>query len=417
MQVYKFGGASIKNVAAFRRTINIISEAKWPLVIVVSAMGKTTNKLEEILSRIPQNDKAYIVLINELEDEHLSLMAELIDPNHPVFQEVKDLFRKMKEECFNLRESDFDFAYDQIVSYGELLSSKILSACLHSAGVSNRWIDIRQVFITDNNFRDAGVLYDISATNCQQAFSIDPFGIYVTQGFIAANQAGETTTLGREGSDYSAALLASFLDARALTLWKDVKGIYNVDPAKSEEALLVSELSYLEMMELAFYGAKVIHPKALKPLELKNIPILVKSFVEANAPGTRVSAAGKSSKTIPYIIFKEEQVLISVSIHGLSFIAEEHISRLFALLSDFRLSVNLMQHAAISFSVCVDRPRGQEVEQLISILSQEYKVLYNDNVQLITIQNYVQTNSSEWLKGRQILLEQRSRQTLQVVVA
>lgn len=418
MQIFKFGGASIKNVEAIKQLKKIVSHVDDKLVIVVSAMGKTTNKLEKILKLLVHKRDSYKQLIKELRDDHMVVVSGLFEKvqNKTIFLEIEEEFEILGEQCLKIEGMDFDFAYDQIISMGEIISTKIVSAFLQSEGILNQWIDIREVLVTDSNYRDAHIQKDISEKNCEKVFNFKTTNIYVTQGFIAATEMGETTTLGREGSDYTASMLASYLDAQSVTLWKDVKGIYNVDPARSDSPLLVPEISYFEMMELAYYGAKVIHPKALKPIQLKNIPLFVKSFIEPEAKGTMVSSKGKSEKNIPYIIFKEEQVLISISPPDLSFIVEEQISRLFALLNAFKLSVNLMQHAAISFTVCVDSPRGKEVEELIAILSREYKVLYNDHLQLITIKNYTSADVLGIINKKQILLEQRSRQTLQVVV-
>jgi aspartate kinase len=296
-----------------------------------------------------------------------------------------------------------------------VLSTKIVSAYLNKEGINNKWVDIRRVIKTDNNYRDANVNFQESKKNSLIDFKFEDNQVFITQGFIASDPDGHTTTLGREGSDYTAALLASFLSAESVTLWKDVAGIFNADPALFSDATLLKELSYQEMIELAFYGARVIHPKTIKPLKGAGIKLHVRSFYEPEQIGTIVSKDALPMIDLPVFVIKEMQVLISISLWDLSFISEYHLSLLFSLLNKFRLKANVIQHSAVSFSVCVDTPMGKEIEELIAFLKVDFKVLYNKNLQLITIRNYTERDIQKMINGRKIYIEQRSRNTVQFV--
>jgi aspartate kinase len=415
MLVYKFGGASVKNAKAVEQLKKIVANTDENLIIVISAMGKTTNKLEAVLAQALQKDGSHLPLISNLKACHLQLVEELFVQDQPIKNEVDKVFLEIIDFCNHLGLKGYDYAYDQIVSFGELLSTKIISKYLEQENIENKWIDIRKVLKTDNNFREANVDIELSLDNSREIFNFEKSRIYLTQGFIASDDAGNTTTLGREGSDYTSALLSSFLKAENLTLWKDVSGIYNADPAIFNDAELLPELSYQEMIELAFYGAKVIHPKTIKPLKEADISLFVKCFSSPDTGGTEVSSTTSARTEIPIYILKDKQVLVSISNRDLSFINENHLSKLFGLLSSFRLKANIIQHSAVSFSVCVDTPLGKEVVDLIAVLKNDFKVLYNEGLQILTIRNYTEKEIQKLTAGKKIFIEQRSRNTVQFV--
>jgi len=415
MLVYKFGGASIKDAMAVRQLKNIIQFSNEKLLIVISAMGKTTNRLEAILAHAFRNDASHLALIQKLKSEHVNLIDELFEDPAQMRIEIDEIFSKIKSNCSALKPNSYDFAYDQIVSFGEILSTKIVSAFLNQEKIINTWVDIRQVFKTDKNYRDSNIHLEETSRRALESFNFNKTQNYITQGFIASDLDGNTTTLGREGSDYTAALLAGILSVKNVTLWKDVAGIYNADPALFRDVVLLKELKYQEMIELAFYGARVIHPKTLKPLKEKGIPLFVKCFSDPDKEGTIVFENAYSNSKVPVYILKDKQVLISISLRDLSFVAEEHISRLFSLLNKFRLKANVIQHSAVSFSVCADIPMGKEIEDMISILKLDFKVLYNKNLQLLTIRNYLEADIQKMISGKKIYIEQRSRNTVQFV--
>lgn len=416
MIVYKFGGASVNDARGVKQLASIVAETNDNLIVVVSAMGKTTNKLEAIVAAVLQENAEAMELISNLHHEHLAILNDLFkNSSHPVFAEINKLFHTINKSCNSLRTKGYDFLYDQVVSYGELISTKIVSAYLNDHNFSNKWVDIREVIITDENFRDARVDVAETAKRCYIAFDFEDAECYITQGFIASGTEGNNTTLGREGSDYSAALLASILDAEKVILWKDVRGIYNADPLIFDDAVFLEELTYQEVIELTFYGAKVIHPKTIKPLKNKQIPLFVKCFYEPDKEGTTVKETKTKKIDVPVFIILNKQVLLSISLGDLSFITERHISRLFALLNKFKLKVNLMQNSAVTFSVCIDTPKGQEITELVDLLRKNFKVLYNQNLTLNTIRHYNEDHIKKMIGNKKVLMEQRSRNTVQFV--
>ena len=416
MIVYKFGGASVKDARGVKQLGSIVAETNDNLIIVLSAMGKTTNKLEAIVSASLQENAGERELISSLRLEHLNILNNLFEnTSHPVFSEFEKLFDTIERNCSLYRNKGYDMLYDQVVSYGEIISTKIVSAYLNEHAVSNKWVDIREVFITDDNFRDAKIDTGEAAKRSFAAFNFSDTSCYITQGFIAANTEGYNTTLGREGSDYTAALLASLMEAEKVILWKDVRGIYNADPLIFDDAVFLEELTYQEVIELTFYGAKVIHPKAIKPLKSKQIPLFVRCFYEPDIAGTTVKETKSKKISVPVFILLNNQVLLSISLDDLSFITERHISRLFALLNKFKLKVNLMQNSAVTFSVCIDAPKGQEITELVDLLSKDFKVLYNENLTLSTIRHYNEDHIKKLIGSKKILVEQRSRNTVQFV--
>lgn len=416
MIVYKFGGASVKDARGVKQLAKLVAKANDQLIVVISAMGKTTNKLEAIVLASLQGNGKELELISNLHLEHKAILSDLFEnSSHHIFSEVQQLFDTIESNCSSFRKKGYDMLYDQVVSYGEIISTTIVNAYLIEQSANCKWVDIRKVIKTDDNYRDAQI--DISETSkkCITTFDFTEVDCYIIQGFIASDKKGNVTTLGREGSDYTAALLASMLDAEKVILWKDVQGIYNADPLLFDDAIFLEELTYQEAVELTYYGAKVIHPKTIKPLKSKQIPLFVKCFYEPGTKGTSVKET-KSKKTIvPVFIVLNDQVLLSISLGDLSFITERHISRLFALLNKFKLKVNLMQNSAITFSVCIDKPKGQEITELVDLLRKDFKVLYNQNLTLNTIRNYNEGHIKKMIGNKKVLVEQRSRNTVQFV--
>jgi len=423
MKIFKFGGASVKDAAAVRNVVKIINahegEDIW---IVVSAMGKSTNHLEKILSAYWQEDGEKEVHFKRFKAFHRDIINELFPfSEQDILREVNLRFKELKTELESLDRSDYDKSYDAIVSVGEWLSTKIVSAHLAQAGVNNEWLDAKSLIATSDTHREGEVDWELSRKqivkaweNEQQSHSVMGARCMVTQGFVGACS-GVPTTLGREGSDYSAAIIAWCLDAKEVTIWKDVPGVLNADPKYYPEAERLHNISYREAIELSYYGASVIHPKTIKPLQNKKIPMHVRSFVDIDAPGTVISTDLSKDGLMPCYIFKSNQVLISISPVDFSFIMEEGMSNIFKKMRSLRLRANLLQNSALSFSVCLD-DKGKRIDELISLLGTEYRVLHNRGVSLLTIRHYDDATMNRVLDGREVLVEQRSRQTARFVV-
>lgn len=411
MRVYKFGGASIKDASGVRNVASILqAESDVNLMIVVSAMGKTTNALETILNAYYAGDTTSL---DSIKQYHFDILDQLFERNHPIYDEVNNLFVEIEWVIEDAPTSTYDYEYDQIVSVGELLSTTIISAYLNECGFTNRWLDARDIIRTDNTFRNAQVDWELTESQIQK--EVNKGLPILTQGFIGCTSENFTTTLGREGSDFTAAILAHAAQAEEVVIWKDVPGILNADPRFFEDAQRLESLSYAEAIELAYFGAKVIHPKTIQPLKDKKIPLRIRSFVDSSNDGTVVSEDSEIKPFLPSFIVKENQVLLSISAQDLSFIVEEHFSHIFLLFSECGVRVNLMQNSAVSFSVCVDND-PQKFPVLIDTLKKEYKVLYNDNLTLYTIRHYNDDSMAKLLKGKSLLLEQKSRHTVQLLV-
>lgn len=416
MIVYKFGGASVKDAGGVKNLFRIIKSVSDKLVIVVSAFGKTTNALEEIHKLSYDNLSLSKDKIKNLFLYHYRIMDGLFkDKSHPVFEIIKSQFADLEKNVENKAYLTFDQKYDQIISFGEIFSTKIISEYLAASGFSNQWIDIRENIVTDSTFRDAKVDLSLSEDKIKSTFNFNNIFSYITQGFIAGTDNGLTTTLGREGSDYSAALLAYFLNAREVVVWKDVEGVLNADPQFFANTHKLNKLSYQETVEMAYFGAKVIHPKTIKPLHNKNIPLKVKSFINPDKEGTEIQCFNEYEEDLPIIILKKQQVLLSLFPKDLSFVIEDELSKIFSYLSDHKIKVNLIQNSAISFSFCFDNTNNK-VQKLIKHLKEDFKVLYNDNLELLTIRHYSAEVIDEITKGREIFVEQRSRHTAHFVV-
>jgi aspartate kinase len=420
IKVFKFGGASVKDALAVKNLAAIVHRYQdSKLLVVVSAMGKTTNAFEKLLAFHFQQSKLSFEALDEILAYHTQIMKGLFqDTSHKVFQDVDLLFDEIKHILHSPPDSCYDRAYDALVSYGELISTAIINHFLVSQGLKSTLLDARSLVKTDSTNRDAVVDWEATTAAIEHTVSrlTSSFDILITQGFIGSDNEGKSVTLGREGSDYTAAIFGYALNAQDVTIWKDVPGLLNADPKFYKDAVKLDFITYSEAIELAYYGATIIHPKTIKPLENKGIPLYVKSFLDPDAVGTVVGLGTQTTQLPASFIFKTQQVLISISPRDFSFIAEKNLQSIFEVFSRYNLSINLMQNSAISFSVCVDDRLGKTAE-VIAELQANYKVRYNKDLWLITIRHYNQETIDRMLEGKTVLLEQRSRSTVQYVVA
>jgi len=413
MKVFKFGGASVKNAEGVRNMASIVKSSPGNMIIVISAMGKTTNALEEITKNYFAGKKEeFISGIEKLKIYHLSIVNELFGNNgYDTGESIAAEFIALEKRLLNISPSlDFDFEYDQIVSLGEILSSKIASAYLVKAGIVHKWADVRQCLKTDDTWREGNIDWTFSRELVPRVFNFYDSKLYMTQGFIAATSFNSTTTLGREGSDYTAAILANILNAESVTIWKDVPGIMNADPNKFEPTQKLDELSYREAVEMTYYGAKVIHPKTMKPLVEKNIPLHVRSFFSPSEPGSVIHNIDHQMEYVPVFITKEDQVLITISPLDFSFMAEESIGKIYNLFAKYRMKVNLVQQSAMDFSLAIDQPE-RNFDKLIHDLKTSFAVHYNEGLELLTIRYYDQETINKMVKDRVVFVEQRTRRT------
>ncbi len=419
MKVFKFGGASVNSADAVRNMAHIVQKhlESMPLVVVVSAMGKTTNLLEKL---VPGATEAYETtsLRQQLEEYHRNIASALMPDNMDVQHKIGNLLSSLDHLCSTLPPDTehYNYNYDQVVSHGELLSTTIIAEYINSLGINTLWLDARQIIKTDSHYREGRV--DWPATQeAIDTLSIDsmPFRVILTQGFIGGTANGQTTTLGREGSDYSAAILAHCLNAENMTIWKDVPGFLNADPKFFADTVKISQIPYNEAIELAYYGASVIHPKTVKPIQNKSIPLYIRSFITPDAEGSSIGDYKAIVPETPLYIFKNNQILLSILPRDYSFIAEDNLQVIFGLLNELGIRVNLMQNSALSFSICVDN-NPQRIGVLVDRLKSMFRVRYNENLQLVTIRYYTQEVIDSIVAGRPILLEQRSRTTEQIIV-
>ncbi|SDM60708.1 aspartate kinase [Pedobacter antarcticus] len=417
MEVYKFGGASVFNAAAIKNMAGIIrATAPEKLLVVVSAIGKTTNKLEELAYAYINGEERATTILEEVKTAHFQIIEELFDnPTQPVINEIANTFVEIEWLLEEEANDSAEYIYDQIVSVGELLSTRIVAAYLQQDGVKAVWVDARNYIKTDNSYREGIVDWEETKSGIVQHLApLLQTSVVVTQGFIGGTSENFTTTLGREGSDYSAAIFCSCLDARALTIWKDVPGVLNADPKWFDQTQMIPQLSYHDAIELTYYGATVIHPKTIKPLQNKNIPLYVRSFIEPEGAGTVIDQQ-TSPLPVPSFIFKVDQVLISILPKDFSFIIEENLSHIFNLFHQHKVKVNTMLNSALSFSVSVDQDKDK-ISQLIQALSADYKVKYNEGLELVTIRYYNQDTINRVSTNKNILLEVKSRNTCQMVM-
>lgn len=417
MEVYKFGGASVKNAEGVRNLARIVSNAKdKKLLVVISAMGKITDKLEALTSSYLFAEPGTQEIFEEIKAFHFSIINELFsNANHPVYNDVANSFVEIEWLLEEEATDAPDYIYDQIVSIGEIISTKIVCAFLIESGLKAKWLDARNFIHTDNTYKEGKVNWDKTEQEIQKRLiPIIEDSIGVTQGFIGSTSENFTTTLGRDGSDYSAAIFSSCLNAESLTIWKDVPGVLNADPKWFDETQRIPQLSYHDAIELAYYGATIIHPKTIKPLQNKNIPLFVKSFLDQDAEGTNITS-DKNHVPVPSFIFKINQVLISIFPKDFSFIIEENLSEIFNLFHKHKAKINTMLNSAISFSVSFDHD-ANKLESLIADLSQDYKVKYNTGMELVTIRYYNQQTIDRVTANKSIILEVKSRNTCQIVM-
>lgn len=418
MQVFKFGGASVKNAESIINVASILKKnSDTKTIVVISAMAKTTNKLEELVNAYFYSEGDAQAILNELKNFHFAILLQLIpDKNNRIYNDIENIFLELLWTIEDEPTNNYNYYYDQIVSQGEVLATKIVSAYLNETEINNKWLDARGIIQTDNSYREGKVNYELSQHLVKT--ELMPFfksiNIVITQGFIGGTSENFTTTLGREGSDYTAALLAYFSDAEQVFIWKDVPGVLNADPKYFKNTKKIDELTYHDAIELTYYGASVIHPKTIKPLQNKNIPLFVKSFINPAEEGTVIKDSNKRSNVTSYI-FKTNQILLSIQPKDFSFIAEDNLSNIFTILSKNNVHVNMMQNSAISFSICTDFD-SHKINPLIEELQKEFKVLYNNPVQLMTIRNYDQDTITKLSADKIILIEQRSRNTHQMVL-
>ncbi len=415
MKVYKFGGASVKDPSGIRNLSRIVSAEKGDLVIVVSAFGKTTNALEKVLNTWIKGDKSWKDHLENIYSYHISMAEELFEMNDPVRNLIENSFATLKEYLSRDMKSVYDYEYDQIVSYGEIWSTLIISEYLNRKGLNVKWIDIRNKLVTDDRYRDANILWGESYLRIRPAFDLSEYPYYLTQGFIGATISGQTTTLGREGSDYTAAILATILDAESVTFWKDVPGLLNADPKWLSDGQKLEQVSYREAVEMTFSGAKVIHPKTIKPLHNRNIPLYVKSFIDPEEPGTLITEEPELKKIIPVFVRKENQVLLSLLPKDFSFVMGDNLSRIFQSFLHHGIKVNIVDASAVSINVCIDNERSK-IDNLLEDLKVEYSAVYNENLELLSVRHYTPEAINSITEGREILLEQRSRSMVRFVV-
>ena len=415
MRVFKFGGASVKDAEAVKNVVRVLQEVGHEdTLVVISAMGKMTNAMEKVVKAYFEDKSKVTPALQEVADYHNAILSDLFESNgHPIYEEVKLLFDEVKGFLAWNKSPKYGFVYDQVVGYGELLSSTIISTYLNEVGLTNTWLDVRSLIKTDSNYRDAHVNWERTQEEVSQR--VDMSKLNITQGFLGSDENNFTTTLGREGSDYTAAILAYCLNAESVTIWKDVPGVLNADPRNFEDAELLDQISYREAIELAFYGASVIHPKTLQPLQRKEIPLHVKSFVNPEGAGTMVGKGVDISPKIPCFIVKKDQVLLKLSSLDFSFIVENNISEIFKLFHDHRMKVDLIQNSAISFSVCLDN-KFNGLESMLNELKRKFKVVCHEDVSLYTIRHFDDKSVASLQNGRSVLVEQRGRETVQLVV-
>ncbi|SKA31982.1 aspartate kinase [Chitinophaga eiseniae] len=417
MKVFKFGGASLESVERIKQVAQIVqSFPDDKLLIVISAMGKTTNELEKVAQNFYMRKREIAAqLLYNVEQQHIQVAESLLgNREHPLFAQLQQFFTEAEWTLGEKPLRAYDYYYDQLVGMGELLSTAIVSAFFNTIGLSNTWVDVRDVFRTDDNFRDANI--DWAFTQKQVTEKVVPLfnqtNIVIAQGFIGSTDQNESVTLGREGSDYSAAVFANMLDAESQTIWKDVEGLKNADPKLFPNTVNIPEISYGEVIEMAYYGAQVIHPKTIKPLQNKQIPLLVKCFLDKNLPGTIIKEQADTRQLPPIIVLKRNQVLLTLTSKDYAFITEDKISDIYETFHRLKVKINLMQNGAITFSCCIDH-NPEKIELLIKALHNDFKISYNEALELLTVRYYQDGLLEDLSNHHTVLLEQRSKVTVQ----
>ncbi|MDR1584581.1 MAG: aspartate kinase [Prevotellaceae bacterium] len=407
MKVYKFGGASVRSAEGVRNIVRIVSAVSGDLFIVVSAMGKTTNALETVLENFMKADReAALEKLSEIEGYHRDVISELFTDPGQGYKAVKPLFDEIRTLINNGVGDEYDRWYDRLVSCGEIISTRIVSAFFTESGMDNVWLDMRKLLVTDSNFREANVRMEESEKRISEAVDFSKSRIYIGQGFIGANTKGDPTTLGREGSDYSAAIAGNLLNAESVTIWKDVPGILNADPRIFPNTALIPELTYHDAVELAYSGAQIIHPKTIKPLQNKLIPLYVRPFGTPDEAGSIINETAPPI-AVPVLILRKNQVLVTMRPRDFSFVLEESLTKIFAIMNKRRLKVSLIQSSAVSISVCVDNTRY--LLDALDEMGNDFKVSYNDKLELLTIRGRNDEVIRQTTSGRDILLSQKTR--------
>lgn len=419
MKVFKFGGASVNSTDRIKNVADIVqSYSGEKLLIVISAMGKTTNALEKVVEAFYANKKEEALqLFHTIKASHENTLKYLVSIHwQPAAEQLNNFFTEIEWLLHDKPVREFDYYYDQVVCVGELLSTAIVSAYLQEAGIRNTWIDVRDIIRTDDNFRDATIDWNFTLNKVQAEVSplVNNTNIVITQGFIGATDENESTTLGREGSDYTSAVFANMLNAESLTIWKDVEGVMNADPKQFPEATFISELNYDDVIEMAYYGAQIIHPKTIKPLQNKSIPFHVKCFLDKNMPGTVIHT--KTLKGLPpLIVLKEKQVLIHLHSKDFSFVGEKPVAELYHLLHDIRIKPNLIQTGAVTIQVCLD-DHPDKIEKLALAASDLFEVQLEKNLTLLTIRHYNEKILQKMIAGKETELRQQSPDTVQLLM-
>ena len=414
MRVFKFGGASVKDAVNIKNVAKVLQhEGTENTLIVISAMGKMTNAFEEVIDGYYNKSEELSQKLSFIEDFHKNLMADLFDKNHTIYEEIDIIFGELSWFLSRNTSQRYNYVYDQIICFGELLSTKIISAYLATIGIKNNWFDVRNYIKTDSNYRDAKVNWEL--TEDIITTKVNRNTLNITQGFLAGNDTENTTTLGREGSDYTAGIFAYCLNAESVTIWKDVDGVLNADPRVFKETTLLEQISYEEAIEMAFYGASVIHPKTLQPLQKKEIPLFVRSFINPKELGTRVSRGTTLVPYIPCFIVKKNQILVSISANDFSFMVENNISYIFQKLHEYQLKVNLIQNSAISFSVCIDN-KFNKFDAFHNELKTQFKMDVQKEIDLYTIRHFDDDAISSITTKGKALLTQINKETAQIVL-
>ena len=414
MRVYKFGGASVKDAEGIRNITGIVNKASQPLVVVVSAMGKMTNALEELSHYyFDKNGQMLRVIFEKIRTYHRSVIKDLLGDENSS-EGFNEMALRLEEKLKAAPSMHFDFEYDQIVSFGELMATKIIADYWQKCGMTNSWVDIRKLLKTDDLYRDANVNWELTSELMRMTFAESGAGLQLTQGFLGATINNLTTTLGREGSDYTAAIIAYAMDAEDVTIWKDVPGVLNADPRWYPDAVMINELSYNEAIELSYYGAQVIHPKTLKPLQNKNIPLYVKSFEKPLEKGTVICKREGISEQVPVYILKRQQMFLTVSPKDFSFIMEDKLIEIISIFSHYRIKMNLMQNSALNFSACFD-DNGM-TSNLLDSLKENFVVRYNQGVSLLTIRQYTPEAIEKMTQGRELIDSQITRKVARFVL-
>lgn len=415
MRVFKFGGGSVKDAQSVKNVAKVLQQVGYKdTLVVISAMGKTTNAMEKVVQAYFEEKPALPAALQHVITYHQTIITELFEEEtHPAHHPVQQLFEELKGFLAWNKSPNYAFVYDQVVGYGELVSTTIVSAYLKTVGLPNTWLDVRNLIKTDNTYREGQVAWQ--RTQREITDRVDMSKLNITQGFLGSDNNNFTTTLGREGSDYTAAILGHCLNAQSVTIWKDVPGVLNADPRSFQETQLLHQISYKEAIELAFYGASVIHPKTLQPLQRKNIPLHVKCFMKPTDNGTTVGQGKNIAPKVPCFIVKKNQVLLKLSSLDFSFIMEDSISEIFKLFHNYRIKVGLIQNSAISFSVCLE-DKFNGLQPLLDSLQQKFKVVCHKNVALYTIRHFNDQAINALQNGKTVLIEQRNKETFQLVV-